>query len=196
MEWAAFLSHRHNHSVNASSHNSCDRDHSSVSYCMTMKSQRRGPRNRREINGSFLPSLARFLPPPCCSHAVFLTPHLLFLPFCFLILGQGEIIVLLPMVVTLSVVMATTKPRMVGPPHLAACRECLVFSWRESRPEQGVPSCHGDPSLWVLSKVIENVKMGSLICQSFLYSFQICVSLRKAPANAKIIYLNRHILFL
>lgn len=116
VEWAAFLSHHHNHSVNASSHNSHDEDNSSMNYCMTMKSPRKGPRNRREINRSFLSSLAMFLPPPCCSHDVFITPHSRFLPFRFLISGQWEIIVLLPMVVTLSVVMATTKPQMVGPP--------------------------------------------------------------------------------
>lgn len=57
-----------------------------------------------------------FLPLPCCSHAVFITPHFLFLPFHFLILGQREIIVLLPMAVTPSVVMATTMPQLGGPP--------------------------------------------------------------------------------
>ena len=55
--------------------------------------------------------------------------------------------ILLPTVATLSVVMAAR----VGP-HLAALRDCLTFSGRESGTVRVVPSCH-------------------LECRSFVFTF-------------------------
>lgn len=111
-------------------------------------SQRRSPRSRREINSSFLSSFSIFLAPSLLFltifHSILFPLSSLSFPHFGTVRGHG-------LAANSCDILSSSHgshKAMVGP-HLAALRECLIFSQRESGTVQGILSHHVDPSLLI-----------------------------------------------